>query len=384
MPIPVVVPRLGWTMEEGTFVEWLKADGDTVRPGDAVFRLEGEKAAEEIESLDGGVLRIPADGPKPGDRVAVGSVIGFLVQPGEPAPPLPDVAPRRPTALARDPAPPPARDAAARPAITPRARRLADRQGIDWVRLRGSGRNGRVRERDVAAALGTATAIPHTAARKATAARMAETARMTAPVTLTTTADATNLVALREQFKTGPGPVPSYTDVLVKLAAHALRKHPVLTARWADDALRPADRIDVGIAVDADAGLFVPVVRDVPALGLRQLAERSRDLIDRARAGKLATGEMDGGCFTVTNLGAYGVDAFTPILNPPQSAILGVGRIAKRPAVVGDAVVPREQVTLSLTFDHRVVDGGPAARFLQTLTGMIEGPGPWVEASDEM
>jgi pyruvate dehydrogenase E2 component (dihydrolipoamide acetyltransferase) len=130
--------------------------------------------------------------------------------------------------------------------------------------------------------------------------------------------------------------------------------------------------------VDTDAGLLVPVVCDVPALGLRQLAARSRDLIDRARSGRLAASEMQGGCFTVTNLGAFGIDAFTPIINCPECAILGVGRIAKRPAVVGDAIVARDQVTLSLTFDHRIVDGAPAARFLQTLVQMIESPAPWL------
>jgi pyruvate dehydrogenase E2 component (dihydrolipoamide acetyltransferase) len=245
--------------------------------------------------------------------------------------------------------------------------------------LPGTGRNGRVRERDVAAALGAPTknAIPVTPIRRAIAARMSESARTTAPVTLTTLVDATNLIALRTRLKTEGDPVPSYTDLLVKLVAHALRKHPLLTARWADDFLRPADRLDIGVAVETDAGLLVPVVRDVPALGLRQLAARTRDLIDRARAGKLAVREMEGGCFTVTNLGAYGIDAFTPIINLPECAILGVGRIAERPAVVGGAVVPRDQVTLSLTFDHRVIDGGPAARFLQTLTEMIESPEPW-------
>lgn len=384
MAIPVTVPRLGWNMEEGTFVEWLKADGDAVRPGDAVFRLEGEKAAEDVEALDAGVLRIPDGGPKPGDRVAVGAVIGFLVQDGEAAPQLAAATPKQTATVAVPEAPVVTTvraDDGGSQAVTPRARRLAARNGIDAANLRGTGRNGRVRERDVTAALGPTTtdAIPVTPIRRAIAVRMSDSARTTAPVTLTALVDATNLVALRARLKADGDPAPSYTDLLVKLVAHALGKHPLLTARWADDFLRPADRIHVGIAVDTDAGLLVPVVRDVPALSLRQLAERSRDLIERARAGRLSARELEGGCFTVTNLGAYGIDAFTPIINLPESAILGVGRISRRPAVVGDAIVPREQVTLSLTFDHRVVDGGPAARFLQTLTGMIEEPGPWVE-----
>ena len=424
MPIALAVPRLGWNIEEGTFVEWLKADGDLVRPGDCVYRLEGEKSVEEIESLDGGVLHVPAAAPRPGDRVAVGTVIAFLLQPGEapPATAAPLLASAAPPAAepaagpavrrlarergvdlravrasgrdgrvtaddieraARPPAAPVAPDA---PAISPRARRLAARHGVEWAAVRGTGRTGRIRERDIAAALATPRAaaaadlIPLSAARKVTAARMVEGARTTAPVTLTAVVDATNLVNLRGQFRAAAdaGPVPSYTDFLVKLAAVALQKHPLLAAQWTAAGLRPAARIDIGVAVDADAGLFVPVVRDVPALGLRQVAAAARELIDRARRGALAARDMDGGCFTITNLGAYGIDAFTPIVNPPQTAILGVGRIERRPAMDGDRVVGRDAVTLSLTFDHRVVDGGPAARFLQTLAQLIANPAPWL------
>jgi pyruvate dehydrogenase E2 component (dihydrolipoamide acetyltransferase) len=205
---------------------------------------------------------------------------------------------------------------------------------------------------------------------------MTESRQTTAPVTLTSQVDATNLVALRERLKAAGGePVPSYTDLFVKLAAVALRKHPQLAARWTDAGLVLPDRIDIGFAVDTDAGLLVPVIRDVPALSLADLAARSRELIDRARAGTLTGADLQGGCFTVTNLGAFGIDAFTPIINPPQSAVLGVGRIARQPVMDGDRVVGRDMVWLSLTFDHRVVDGAPAARFVQTLTQCIANPG---------
>ncbi|MBX9625282.1 MAG: 2-oxo acid dehydrogenase subunit E2 [Gemmataceae bacterium] len=221
--------------------------------------------------------------------------------------------------------------------------------------------------------------IPLSPTRRTIAARLAEGHRTTAPVTLTSLVDASNLVNLRGQFKAaGVEPVPAYTDFLLKLAAAALQRHPVMASRWTDAGLAPAARIDIGLAVDADPGLVAPVVRDVPSLGLRELTATTRDLIGRARTGRLTADELRGGCFTVTNLGAYGVDAFTPILNSPETAILGVGRIGPRPAVRGNEVVVREQVTLSLTFDHRVTDGGPAARFLQTLAGMVENPGPWV------
>ena len=201
---------------------------------------------------------------------------------------------------------------------------------------------------------------------------MVESQQATAPVTLTTTADATNLVQLRERFKAGDQPVPSYTDLIVKLSAEALRAHPILTGRWTDDGIRLADAIHIGVAVDTEAGLVVPVVRDVATSGIGELAAASRTLIEKARSGRLTAADMQGGCFTVTNLGAFGIDAFTPIINHPECAVLGVGRIARKPAVVGDAIVPRDQVTLSLTFDHRIVDGAPAARFLQTVVQLIE------------
>lgn len=393
MPIPVTIPRLGWNMDEGTFVEWLKADGDAVRPGDAVFRLEGEKATEDVESLDGGVLHIPATGPKPGDRVAVGAVIGFLLQPGE-APP--SVRPAEASGKAQPLAKRaghtedaqdalPGREIMGRssPASTPRARRLAFKRNIDWTKLTGTGRGGRIRERDVAAASSALPTLPEnivpfTPIRRAIASNMLKSRQETAPVTLTSLVDATHLVSLRGQFKAeGTEPVPSFTDLFVKLSAVALQEHPMFASRWSDVGIILAERIDIGIAVDTDEGLRVPVVRDVPSLGLRELAKQSRELIDRARAGTLAGLEMWLGCFTVTNLGSFGIDAFTPIINWPQCAILGVGRITRQPVMDGERVVGRDLVTLSLTFDHRIVDGGPAARFLQTLAKCIENPGPW-------
>ena len=406
MPIPITVPRLGWNMEEGTFLGWLKADGDAVRPGEVVFRLEGEKAVEEIESLDAGTLHIPADAPQPGDAVKVGTVIGSLLQLGETVPtilavappPLPPAASPSVRRLARERGVDlqavqgsgrsgriTAADVAApaAPRISPRARRLAAKHGVDWSGLRGSGRTGRIRERDIVAAAPQTGTVPLTPIRKTIAARMMQSRQTTAPVTLTSAVDASNLVNLRGQFKAVAGngeAVPSYTDFLVKLVAFALKQHPALGSRWTDAGLVPAERIDIGLAVDTDAGLLVPVIRGVPALGLRQLAAESRSLADRARRGELASRDMDGGCFTVTNLGTFGVDAFTPIINAPECAILGVGRIERRPVMKGDTVVGREVVTLSLTFDHRIVDGAPAARFLQTLARMIENPSPWLSS----
>ncbi|OWK41947.1 dihydrolipoamide acetyltransferase family protein [Fimbriiglobus ruber] len=427
MPVTVTIPRLGWNMEQGVFVGWLKQDGDTVRPGDLLFKLEGEKATEEIETLDGGTLRIPPDAPQPGATVAVGAVIGYLLQPGEADLPAAPDAPPVPASTAAQPDEPPTSPSVRRmlrergidpralpgtgpggrvtaedvvrasttvpaarqePAISPRARRVAAELNVDYTRVRGTGRTGRIRERDIRVAAAPKGPAPTmaaalTPARKTIAARMLESQRTTAPVTLHAHPDATNLVNLREQFKTvartdSARPVPSYTDFLIKLVGAALEQHPLLASRWTDDGIRPPDAIHIGVAVDVDSGLVVPVVRDVPKLGLREVAAQSRELIDRARGSRLTTRDMQGGCFTITNLGAYGIDTFTPIINPPECAILGVGRIDRKPVVQDDKIVARDQIALSLTFDHRIVDGAPAARFLQTICQLIENPGPYL------
>ena len=203
-----------------------------------------------------------------------------------------------------------------------------------------------------------------------------------APVTLTTRADATNLVNLRAQFQataTDDAPVPSLTDLIIKLTALALDRHPLLNASWQEDRVVENDTIAIGLAVDCEAGLFVPVLHDVPALGLRDIAARSRELIEKARGRRLSSADLEGGTFTVSNLGMLGIDAFTPIINPPQAAVLGIGAIRREPVYQSDgSLAPRDLTTLSLTFDHRVVDGAPAARFLQTLVTAIENPAPWL------
>ncbi len=222
-------------------------------------------------------------------------------------------------------------------------------------------------------------ATPANSTRRVIAERMLTRHCSTAPVTLMTTIDATNMVELRAQWKSA-ALVPSYTDMFVKLAAAALEKHPVLNSRWEDGRIVAHDGIHVGIAVDTAAGLLVPVIRDVPRLSLQELSARAHTLIERARQRKLSASELQGGTFTVTSLGGFGIDAFTPIINFPECAILGVGRIRRCPVVRDDQIAIRDQVTLSLTFDHRIADGAPAARFLQTLSALIENPN-FVQAS---
>lgn len=466
MASEITVPRLGWSMEEAAFTEWLKRDGDYVSAGDMLFVIEGDKAAQEIESFDAGVLRLGPDAPQPGDTVKVGQVIGYLLAEGEPAPwesrsgdggdaanhggangdenarpsagspsPVagPDarrlarqlgvdlarvsgsgrggrIAPEDVRAASRDGSSPTRRESPGihgssgnRAAVaSPRARRLASELGIDWQTLNGSGRGGRIRERDVRAAEKSAIhrplpqqpPRPHDAAatvtslsptRRTIAERMVASLRSSAPVTLTTRATAGNLLGLRAQFKAAAQSpataVPTVTDIVMKLTAAALDQHPALNSRWEGESVVSPGTIDIGIAVDVEYGLVVPVMRDVARLGLRELADKSRDLAERARARRLSAEELAGGTFTVTNLGALGIDAFSPIINPPQTAILGIGAVRRVPIVLpDDRIVPGDTMTLSLTFDHRAVDGAPAARFLQTLVAMIENPAAWLVA----
>ena len=438
MAFEITIPRLGWSMEEGVFSGWLKQDGDTIRPGDPLFELEGEKAIQEVEAVDAGILRIPANGPQPGTMVKVGAVVGYLVAEGEalPVSKTPDASAINtgtqglsegtpsvpPVTDAVDAAMPPAAGPAVRrmaresgvaldqiegtgrggrilaedieraqsrrpqsamaPVASPRARRVAAERGIDWTQLTGTGAGGRIREQDVLAARRASPEgqrIPLTSRRRVIAQRMVASRQQTVPVTLTTKADATNLVNLREQFKTSgaSSPIPGYQDIIMKLVVGTLRRHPLMAGRWDDDAIvLPAENdLHLGMAVDTDDGLLVPVLRNVAQLSLIELSATAQQLIGQARAGRLAAAEMQGAVFTITNLGEFGIDTFTPIINIPETAILGLGVIRREPVVLDDgSIVARQQLSLSLTFDHRVVDGAPAARFLQDIAIAIANP----------
>ncbi len=374
MAIEIVVPRLGWSMEEGTFSGWLKQNGDRVSAGEQLFALESDKVTMDVESLDSGILYLPPDAPQAGAAVIVGQRLGYLLAPGELPPEepllLPElVVPATPNdaepALASSAVPVPRRQL-----ITPRARRVASELAVDTAALPGTGRNGRIREADVRAASPAETA-PITTLRRTIATRMLDSHRNTAPVTLTTRADATALIAVRNQWT----PAPSFADIIAKLAAMALESHPTLGGRWDGDRILLASRINIGIAVDTPQGLLVPVLRDVGATSLADLASRSRELVAAALGRRLRAEDVTGGTFTITNLGAFGVDAFTPIINYPETAVLGLGAIRKEPVVLHTGeIAARERMTLSLTFDHRVVDGAPAARFLQAVVRLIETP----------
>lgn len=268
--------------------------------------------------------------------------------------------------------------------ITPAARRLAEGHGLDITRIAGSGAGGRITEEDVQRLItpplpeapaekpAAAKTIPFVGMRQMIADNMLGSLHGMAQVSVSTEVDVTELVELREQLKQKFE--VTYTDLIVKAAAQALRQHPRLNATLEGDAIRLLDEINIGVGVALEEGLIVPVIRDADRLDLREISAAVRDLAAKARSNTLSLEEVTGGTFTITNLGAYGVDVFTPIINPPEAAILGVGRIVEKLAIYRGEAARRSMMVLSLTFDHRVVDGAPAAAFLQTLANILSHP----------
>jgi pyruvate dehydrogenase E2 component (dihydrolipoamide acetyltransferase) len=397
------MPRLGWDMQVGSVAEWLKRDGERVEVGEPICMIAADKGTVELEAPGGGILHLSPRSPEPGVDVPVGTLLAYLLEPGEEIP--------REAAHGELVEPPDKTQDERVPrriVASPRARRAAVGLGVDWRTLAGSGRGGRILERDVARASATmpyggdaheesgvgaqpatqaATAagpLPLSGIRRLTAERVSLSARTVAPVTLTTEANATTLVRLREQALAEHGAaegVPSVTDLLIKLVAVALGEHPALNAELTQDGIVQHAQVNVGIAVDTEAGLVAPVVRNVGARSLESIARESTRLIEAARTRTSRPADLMGATFTITNLGMYEIDAFTPIVNLPQCAILGVGRIILKPIVIDattEQVGVQRMLTLSLTFDHRLVDGAPAARFLQRIKHLVERPTLWL------
>jgi pyruvate dehydrogenase E2 component (dihydrolipoamide acetyltransferase) len=407
----VVLPKLGLTQEEGTIVRWLKPEGSRVMKGEPLFEVMTDKATLEVEApASGVVLRILI--PE-GATAPVATPIALIGEPGEAAPPAAEkprgtaaagmrVDGTGPAAVRPERAGSGVSGAEARVKISPRARALADARGIDVRALAGTGPGGRIIERDVQQALAghaggsrassvpapahtsPATAPPAAASPAATrmrsiiARRMMESVTTTAQLTLTTEVDMAETVRLRDEvgaeMERRGGTRPTYTDVVVKATALALRDHPAVNARWEGEGVRRLNEIHIGVAVSLDEGLLVPVIRHADRATLAEVSAAIRDVSERARGLRLRPDEMRDSTFTVTNLGMFDVDAFTPILNPPEAAILGVGRLHRKPVAVGDRVEVRPTMVLSLTFDHRVVDGAPAAQFLQRVKHVLEHP----------
>lgn len=398
MAVEVVMPKFGLTMIEGTIQKWFKAEGDAINAGEALFEVETEKVLYEIEVPVAGTvakLLYPVEAVVPiGLPVAVIAEAGENV--AEVAARYSGVAPAAkaaaaPALAAASPAPAAASASGRREGapVTPAARKLAEEHKIDLARVVGTGPGGRVTREDVqkvidaggqapvsapapaqaAAPTLAAQSLPLRGMRKVIAERMHKSLQGSAQLTITTEIDVTQLIDRRQEVQREFN--ATYTDFIVQACAHALKQHARMNAALAGDAIHLQDHISVGVAVALDEGLIVPVIRNTDKKSLQEIAQEARNLAEKARAGKLTLEEVSGGTFTVSNLGMYGVDGFTPILNTPQTGILGVGRIVEKPVIYRGEIAKRSMMVLSLTFDHRVIDGAPAGAFLQTVADLL-------------
>ncbi|HWQ01722.1 MAG TPA: dihydrolipoamide acetyltransferase family protein [Gaiellaceae bacterium] len=403
----VILPRLGQGMEAGTIVRWLKSEGDAVEKGEPLYELDTDKVTQEVEADVGGVLLkiLVAEG-----EVPVGTPVAFLGEAGESVPDV-EAPSAAPAAEEPEPAPEPVAapvEAASEPhaertmdiertvaaggriKASPLARRIARERGIDLAAVTGTGPEGRIVAEDVeraavggprpapavaASRTGTVERVELTSLRKTVARRMTEA--WAAPAfQIVMSADMTRAQELRARLvERHPDERPTVTDVLTKVCAVALMRHREVNALYAGDAIELHPSANVGIAVATDRGLLVPVVPGCEALTVAEIAVARADLVARARDGKLQAADLEGGTFTISNLGMYGVEQFVAVLNPPQAAILAVGAIEERPVARDGGLVARPMMTMTLTCDHRTIDGATAADFLRTVKEFLEEPG---------
>ena len=393
------MPKFGLTMVEGTIQRWFKNEGDAISEGEALFEVETEKVLYEVESTANGTVAKLLYGLEA--VVPVGLPVAVIAEAGE------DVAevaarysdgapaPQAATSPAGSPTPG-AGSAAAAPAatatdgkrapVTPAARKLAAEHNIDTTSLTGTGPGGRITREDVQQAIDAAAqapaevsspaqeqaqdqSVPLRGMRKVIAERMHKSLTDTAQLTITTEVDVTQLIERREEVRREFN--TTYNDFIIQACAHALLQHPRMNASLEGDAIQLHGAVHVGFAVALDEGLIVPVVHDADKKPLKTIAQEARALAEKARAGRLKLEEVSGGTFTVSNLGMAGVDAFTPILNSPQTGILGVGRIVDKPVIYQGEIARRSMLVLSLTFDHRVIDGAPAGAFLGSVADLL-------------
>ena len=430
MPIPILMPALSPTMTEGTLARWHKKEGEAVSSGDILAEIETDKATMEIEAVDEGVLgRILVKEATPG--VKVNQVIALLLAEGEDKgaldkAPAPASGPAKPPAQADAPAnvaapqappPPKAKPAATMPAgreptrqggrifASPLAKRLAAQGGLDLARVQGSGPHGRIIKLDIDQALagGGSRAlvarsapvaerapviqfgdrayadVPHSPMRKAIARRLSESKRTIPHYYLTIDCEIDALLALRKDLNAkspeGEGAYKlSVNDFVVRAVALSLRKMPNVNVSWTDAAMRFYKTVDVSIAVAIPNGLITPIVRDADNKGLATIASEIKDLAERARHGKLAPAEYEGGSMTISNLGMYGIKEFAAVINPPQSCILAIGAGEPRPVVEKGALAIATVMSCTLSADHRAVDGAVGAEFLGHFRRLIEEP----------
>jgi pyruvate dehydrogenase E2 component (dihydrolipoamide acetyltransferase) len=395
MAISVVMPALEMAQETGKLISWLKKEGESVVKGEPLLEIETDKAVMEIESPGDGVLagiKIQA-----GTEVPVGRTIAWIVRPGE-DPPADEVAVesvRKTTAAitgsasstaasgSQAPTPTVSAQASTPIRISPKARRLAGERGVNLADVRGSGAGGEILASDIVAAAESKAAAPSAEVGGSPISRlMAE--RTTQSWTtvphffVVREVDAGALNEARQKLgraiEQSHGVKLSHTDLLVALVARVLRKHPRMNASWISNGVRANPEINIGLAMAVDDGVVAPVVRNADKVELGEIAVQRRDLAERARSGKLRPADLTSGTFTISNLGMYGVDAFTAIIIPPQAAILAVGAIADRVVAVDGHPGIRPMMTLTLSSDHRVVDGARAAQFLLDLAAAIGNP----------
>ena len=410
MSTKVVMEALSPTMEEGRVVEWKKQEGETVAVGDVLAEIETDKAVMELVARAAGTMLkhiVPA-----GATVPVSELVAVIGQPGEsvdapsgpngakPAPKAEAPKAEAPKAEAPKPAPAPAVSATpaaegARVKASPLARKIAADRGLSLQGVAGSGPQGRIVQRDLAnlAAAPAAAApapqvpaftpvpagqpfadVPLTQIRKTIARRLGQSLGPVPTFYLTIEVDMERVAEAREALNAmGEGKV-SFNDIIVKAVALALRQHPACNAWWQDDHIRYWNDVHVSMAVAIEDGLITPVIRHADQKGLRQIAAESKDLATRARGRKLAPEEYTGGTFSVSNLGMLDIEEFTAIINPPEAGIIAIGRMAEKPVVHEGQIAARKRMRLTMSCDHRVIDGATGAQFLRTLQGMLENP----------
>jgi pyruvate dehydrogenase E2 component (dihydrolipoamide acetyltransferase) len=404
----IIMPKMGDAMEEGTLVRWLKQEGDAVKEGEPIAEIATDKATIEIEAPGSGILkgiRVPE-----GAVVPINTPLAYIVAEGESVP-TEGTTPATPPAAAKEapaPATPPA--AVSQPVSTdgdrikasPLARKIAREHGIDLRLIQGTGPQGRIVERDVLAYLESQKAAPTpppapapapvptpapapavagrteplSRLRQITAQRTTEAKQTIPHFYLTMEIDMEEALALRAKLNEADESLRvSVNDMIVKACAVALEKFPMINASFQNNQLVYPDGIHIGIAIAVDEGLLVGVVRHCEQKSLRRIAQEAQTLVQKARDGKLMPDEMTGNTFTVSNLGMFGIDEFSAIINPPASAILAVGAVKKVPVVADDgSIVARSRMRVTLSCDHRVFDGATGARFLQELKRVLENP----------
>lgn len=403
MATEVKMPQLGLTMEEGTIGKWIKQVGDTVKKGDVIVEITTDKLSTEIESeVDGTLLAIKA---QEGEDIPVKGLIAIIGDADEKI--NIDSESSKEDVKTENVAEPLKQEqevvsqssektAGGRIKVSPLAKKTAAKLGVELSGLVGSGSSGRIVQKDVfsakeqvAAAVPVEATVqtqvevsksrdiikPLTSMRKVIGKRMTESKHNAPHVTITTEANVDKTVALRSKLNTNREVRFSYTDILVKMSATALRSVPMINSSIDGNNIIMHDDVNIGVAVALDDGLIVPVVRDADRKGLDGICKDTKDLISKARGNKLSGDELAGATFTISNLGGYDIDAFTPIINLPESCILGVGRIVRKPIVnKNDEIVPASMMVLSLSFDHRIVDGALAAQFLKKIKNYLEDP----------